>query len=921
MRHSRYYISIPGYFLHEQKQPRWRSRILFESHPFHLVESSPWPFLVSITALFFTSNFTLYMHYYIGYLGLTYISLLLVLFIIYNWFGDIVKESTFEGYHTFKVQQSLNCGMTLFIISEVMFFFSFFWAFFYSSIAPSIEIAWWPPKGIPLLSPYSVPLLNTIVLLSSGISVTLAHRAIRGGIRRLFNVGLFVTVFFGAFFTGLQAIEYLVAEFLINTSIYGSLFYLCTGFHGFHVIVGSIFLVICFFRQLFYHFAKDHHFGFESAAWYWHFVDIVWLFLYMLVYWYTFRSSVLGLNEKLLSGSRDNLILWLWAPETLLISCILFTFIVILCKYEKYTKSGKLFSKTVELSKGYLLLTMIVLAVTGFFLLFTTEYFYYITLGNCFINDVATSFFKLFLLGGVLFAFCILSKWVGIKNNISNDWEIPLLMLIGAGFMMFMMSSINLLCTFLCMEGLSLCLYFILGMGETKNTKINTLIYFVLSSVASILFIYGAARIFFTVGSFSYDKIHFYFAEQASMYTTVEQAVSLQISIAFLFFGLLFKLAAFPSYFWVRELYCSTITPVVIYFAIPVKLAAFITLFRLFGYSFTNISFLWENLFLFAGIGSIIIGGLITLDAKSTHGFVAGSGINHAGLVLCSLSSNTPFGNTAAVAHLLLYCITIGALLNFFCELGGKEGGKSSRKYLANINELFSLKVDNTKSIALIIITFSLAGIPILAGFFSKYWILLSLYKEGNIGCLFIIIMVSMLSAYYYMRLLFSGFSKENSLVIKWHKKPQKPYISKEPLKETTFFNFPFLDKADSFLVNIGAVILLSIFLLYRLLCDVKYHIDFIFKFIKLRHIKENLTSIYKAYLATPSRFSGYLIVSFFLVTFSLFFSGTFWFYCWNLQYGIVNSYDHADMLFYSKILSDNGPFYLGPDLGEGLIY
>jgi heme/copper-type cytochrome/quinol oxidase subunit 3 len=185
------------------------------------------------------------------------------------------------------VQKGLSMGMILFIVSEVMFFFGIFWAFFHSSLSPNIEIgAVWPPKGIVTFDAWKIPLLNTIILLTSGASVTWAHHALVAGNRSETTLGLIFTVCLGLVFTMFQAYEYSHALFTIRDTVYGSVFFLATGFHGFHVIIGTIFLFACLLRHLNYHFTTKHHLGFEAAAWYWHFVDVVWLFLFISIYWW-----------------------------------------------------------------------------------------------------------------------------------------------------------------------------------------------------------------------------------------------------------------------------------------------------------------------------------------------------------------------------------------------------------------------------------------------------------------------------------------------------------------------------------------------------------------------------------------------------------------------------------------------------------
>jgi cytochrome c oxidase subunit 3 len=256
-------------------------------HPFHLVDPSPWPLLASFAVFFSTTGGVMYMHAYSGGGILLAFGQLTLFYVMYVWWRDIIRESTYQGHHTTPVQVGLRYGMLLFILSEIMFFFAFFWAFFHSSLAPTVEIgAVWPPKGIQVLNPWEVPFLNTIILLTSGASVTWAHHAILAGNRKQGIMALAVTVTLAVIFTGFQALEYLEAPFTISDGIYGSTFYLATGFHGFHVIIGTLFLAVCLFRLILHHFSKSHHFGFEAAAWYWHMVDVVWLFLFVCVYYW-----------------------------------------------------------------------------------------------------------------------------------------------------------------------------------------------------------------------------------------------------------------------------------------------------------------------------------------------------------------------------------------------------------------------------------------------------------------------------------------------------------------------------------------------------------------------------------------------------------------------------------------------------------
>jgi cytochrome c oxidase subunit 3 len=258
-----------------------------QRHGFHLVDPSPCPLISSIAALATTTGGVMYFHGYSGGLFFMFSGLFMVLVSMFVWWRDIVREGTYEGCHTSVVQISLRWGMILFIASEVMFFFAFFWAFFAASLAPTIQIgAIFPPKGIDVLSPWDVPLVNTLILLLSGATVTWSHHAIVAGERGQAIYGLILTILLAALFTALQGFEYYEANFRISDGIFGSTFFMATGFHGFHVFVGTCFLSVCLIRLVNFHFSKEHHFGFEAAAWYWHFVDVVWLFLFVSIYWW-----------------------------------------------------------------------------------------------------------------------------------------------------------------------------------------------------------------------------------------------------------------------------------------------------------------------------------------------------------------------------------------------------------------------------------------------------------------------------------------------------------------------------------------------------------------------------------------------------------------------------------------------------------
>ncbi|MBV8938818.1 MAG: cytochrome c oxidase subunit 3 [Alphaproteobacteria bacterium] len=261
-------------------------------HPFHLVDPSPWP-VRSAVALFMTTFGTaFYLHGKMFGLPLLGAGVALLLFCMYGWWRDVVHEGETKTYHTRPVAFGLRIGMGLFILSEVMFFAAFFWAFFNASTEPKMPLAdtWaiapgiWPPKGIEPFDPWHIPFLNTLILLLSGTTVTWAHFAVLENNRKQLVQGLACTVFLGICFTSLQAYEYTHAAFGFKEGVYASTFYMATGFHGFHVIIGTVFLLVCLIRAWKGQFTPQRHLGLEFAAWYWHFVDVVWLFLFVCVY-------------------------------------------------------------------------------------------------------------------------------------------------------------------------------------------------------------------------------------------------------------------------------------------------------------------------------------------------------------------------------------------------------------------------------------------------------------------------------------------------------------------------------------------------------------------------------------------------------------------------------------------------------------
>jgi cytochrome c oxidase subunit 3 len=255
-----------------------------KQHDYHILPPSPWPLIGAFAALITAAGGVMWMRdmgawvFAVGMLG--------ILATMFFWWSDVVREAS-TGDHTPVVQLHHRYGMILFIASEVMFFVAWFWAYFDASLFPFAGEAVggvWPPKGIEVLDPFVYPLLNTMILLLSGTTVTWAHHALIHNDRKGLIQGLWLTIILGLVFSAVQAYEYSHAAFGFAGNIYGSTFYMATGFHGFHVIVGTIFLIVCLVRSYRGHFTPQQHFGFEAAAWYWHFVDVVWLFLFVAIY-------------------------------------------------------------------------------------------------------------------------------------------------------------------------------------------------------------------------------------------------------------------------------------------------------------------------------------------------------------------------------------------------------------------------------------------------------------------------------------------------------------------------------------------------------------------------------------------------------------------------------------------------------------
>lgn len=255
-------------------------------HPFHIVNPSPWPLLCAFSAGGLALAAAMSMH---GMLAGHWVILAGIVLLTLSglWFRDIIREASIEKVHSAAVKLGFRYGMLLFICSEVMFFAAFFGAFFNASLMPTEAIGFvWPPKEITPVNPFDMPFMMTMILLLSGCTITWSHAALIAGNKRDMIRGLWATIFLGAIFTAFQGFEYYHAEFGFKETIFASTFYMATGFHGLHVLLGTIFLCVTQYRAYKNQFQPNDHFGFEAAAWYWHFVDVVWLFLFVAVYWF-----------------------------------------------------------------------------------------------------------------------------------------------------------------------------------------------------------------------------------------------------------------------------------------------------------------------------------------------------------------------------------------------------------------------------------------------------------------------------------------------------------------------------------------------------------------------------------------------------------------------------------------------------------
>ena len=263
-------------------------------HDYHLVDPSPWPAVGAVSAFVLAVGLITWMHHVVSFAPMIFAAGALgVAYTMIGWWRDVIREAEYQHHHTRVVQLSHRYGMILFIASEVMFFVAWFWAYFNTALFPADELVahnlvnvggQWPPKGVETFDPWHLPLLNTLILLTSGTTVTWAHHALLENDRQGLKWGLICTILLGLSFTCVQAYEYSHAHFAFSGNIYGATFFMATGFHGAHVIIGSIFLIVCLLRAYTGQFSPKQHLGFEFAAWYWHFVDVVWLFLFSCIY-------------------------------------------------------------------------------------------------------------------------------------------------------------------------------------------------------------------------------------------------------------------------------------------------------------------------------------------------------------------------------------------------------------------------------------------------------------------------------------------------------------------------------------------------------------------------------------------------------------------------------------------------------------
>lgn len=255
------------------------------NQPYFLLTLRPWPILISFNSFNIIISNIIIINFKINIFII--LNLLTIILTAILWWRDVIRERTFQGNHNFYIINIIKLRIIIFIISEIFLFISFFWNFLHNSLAPSIELGLnWPPKNIQFFNPILIPILNTIILITSSFTITLSHFYLLNNKKNKTIIYLNLTILLSIYFIILQIIEYKEATFTFSDSIFGSSFYIATGFHGIHVIIGIIFLIINLIRIKKLHFSFIHHIRFELAAWYWHFIDIIWLFLYITFYWW-----------------------------------------------------------------------------------------------------------------------------------------------------------------------------------------------------------------------------------------------------------------------------------------------------------------------------------------------------------------------------------------------------------------------------------------------------------------------------------------------------------------------------------------------------------------------------------------------------------------------------------------------------------
>jgi len=280
-----FYFLILSFYLYSTRG--LRDIFNMKKHPFYLLGINPWPLLISVLILrlilslvwWFKSNSIIFILY----------NILLILVIMFIWFRDNIRDSVINGGHLIEVVTGIKYGIVIFIVSEVFFFIGFFLTFINNRFHPDYNIGdYWPPFRFQIINPFEVPLLNTLILLSSGITITASHYFLLNNKYYLISFYLCLTIMLGLYFTRIQILEYVLISFSIWENTLGSTFFIATGFHGFHVIIGSLFLLITLIRGIKLSYTFEHHFGVEAAIWYWHFVDVIWVFLFRLIYWWGF---------------------------------------------------------------------------------------------------------------------------------------------------------------------------------------------------------------------------------------------------------------------------------------------------------------------------------------------------------------------------------------------------------------------------------------------------------------------------------------------------------------------------------------------------------------------------------------------------------------------------------------------------------